>query len=90
VSITAFFDTLDETLKQWAVPASMRHDGASCGLMLKQLLARFCKSHWQRIARDFRVELAQAKQNNDDNKVQDVLKRFTVLKQNMLARGLMQ
>jgi DNA primase len=90
VSITAFFDTLDETLKQWAVPASMRHDGPSCGLMLKQLLARFCKSHWQRIARDFRVELAQAKQDNNDNKVQEVLKRFTVLKQNMLARGLMQ
>lgn len=90
VSVTAFFDTLDAPLKQWAIQASMRHDGASCSLMLKQLLARVCKSNWQRIARDFRVELAQAKQDNNDDKVQEVLKRFTVLKQNMLARGLMQ
>jgi DNA primase len=89
VSAHQFFDTLAEPEKQWAIKASMQHDGTGCQHMIDYLLARFYKHHWQRIVKDSTEEIVKAKQNNNNQRVQEVLARLSQLKQGILqSRGL--
>lgn len=90
-SINGFLDLLDEKHKQWAMRVSMQHGSQSCQLTMDHLLVRFYKFHWQKIVKDIREQIVQAKQEHNTQKVQDVLERFAQLKQGILQnRGLIR
>lgn len=89
-AVSAFFDTLDPEQKDWAMRVSMHHDGAACEQVIDRLLLRFCKHYWQCIVKDVKEELIKAKQENNSQKVNEVLERFSDLKQGVLRRGLIR
>jgi septation ring formation regulator EzrA len=87
---SSFFDTLDNQDKQWAIRATMKHEGDACAQMVDHLLERFCKHHWRRIVQDIKEEMIKAKQEKNNKKVNEVLERFAHLKRGILHRGLMR
>lgn len=91
ISINGFLELLDEKHKQWAMRISMQHGSQSCQLTMDHLLVRFYKFHWQKIVKDTREQVVQAKQEHNTQKVQDVLERFAQLKLGILQnRGLIR
>lgn len=90
-SLHRFLEMLDESHRQWVVRISMQHGGESCQLTMDHLIVRFYKFHWQKIVKDIKEQIVLAKQENNDQKVQDVLTRFAQLKQGILQnRGLIR
>ncbi len=89
--LAPFLDTLDETTKAWAIRISMQHDAQSCQQGIDHLFARFYKHYWQSIVKDVKAQVIKAKQEHDNQKVQEVLERFAQLKQGILQnRGLLR
>jgi DNA primase len=89
-SVNLFLDTLSADDKDWVIRVSMQHDGQAALESLDHFLHRFSKHHWQRIVKDIKDELVKAKQEQNNQKVHDVLVRFAHLKQGMLQRGLVR
>jgi DNA primase len=86
--ITQFLETLDVPLRQWTLRAIMRHNGQNCHDALQHLFARFYRLHWQRVVKGTKDEILAAQRVGDHQKVQDLLKRFGQLKQEILqGRG---
>lgn len=86
---SALFENLGEDAKEWVIKVVMRHDGMHWQQHLDKLLTLFCKYHWQRITKDIKQAIVEAKQNNDKQKVQDMVHLFAHLKKDILHRGLM-
>ncbi|MFA5306581.1 MAG: DNA primase [Candidatus Babeliales bacterium] len=86
--ITQFLETLDVPLRQWTLRAIMRHNGQNCHDALQHLFARFYRLHWQRVVKETKDEILAAQRAGDQQKVNDLLKRFGQLKQEILqGRG---
>jgi DNA primase len=69
--------------------ARMLFDAPVAAATFNQLKAFFCKYHWKRIARDFRDKIQQAQQVGDAERMQNLIKTFSQLKQGFADKGLL-
>jgi DNA primase len=83
-------DAVDASNKAWVLRVAMQHNTETCYQCYDRLLDRFCKVHWQKIVKDIKQQLVKAKQENDTQTMNDVLERFSHLKQGMMQRGLVR
>lgn len=79
----AVLDALNEKEKTWASSLSMQYDGVLTKDEWLRLVDRFVQQKWKGVLKDLREEIAQATQEGDQKKVEELLGRFTKLKQNM-------
>lgn len=89
-SVSALLDSIEVIHKDWVTRVAMQHNTQTCFKLFDRLLDRFCKNNWQKIVKDIKQQLLLAKQENDTQKMNDVLERFSQLKQSMMQRGLGQ
>ncbi len=89
-SVSELLDSFEAFHKEWVVRVAMQHNTQTCHQLFDRLLDRFCKVHWQRIVKDIKQQLVKAKLENDTQTMNDVLERFSHLKQGMMQRGLVR
>jgi DNA primase len=89
-SVSDLIDSMELMHKTWVTRVAMQHNTQTCLQLFDRLLERFCKNNWQKIVKDIKQQLLLAKQENDTQKMNDVLERFSQLKQGMMQRGLGQ
>jgi DNA primase catalytic core len=89
-SVSELLASFEAIHKDWVVRVAMQHNTQTCLELFDRLLDRFCKVHWQRIVKDIKQQLVKAKQENDTQTMNDVLERFSHLKQGMMQRGLVR
>jgi len=89
-SVSDLLQAVDVAHKDWAMRVAMQHNNETCFQLFERLVDRFCKCHWQKIVKDIKQQLVKAQQDNDTQKVNDVLERFSQLKQGMMQRGLVR
>jgi len=81
-------ETLDPSLKAWAVRICMAHENTINEHDFSYLIDRFCKYHWRQIVKDIKAKIAHAQEKSDNEKLQHELKQLAELKKRLLSRGL--
>ena len=91
-SSKACFDTILAQLSQddraWLTSACMHYQAAPKEDEWLALIGRLLQQRWKDVVKDIRAKIARATQEGNREKVETLLERFSQLKQNIKAKGL--
>jgi DNA primase len=82
---TQFFNILNPQEKQYVSKLLLEHEQVFDELELEHLLLQFQKKQWKIIVQDIKKQLDHAKNENNTKKVDELLRKFLALKQQMLS-----
>jgi len=86
IDFAAFFDTLLASEKQYVSKLLVKYEGATETVLLHELLPQLHKQHWKQVVRDVQARLVYAKNANDQQEVQKIMRDFLILKQKIMLQ----
>ena len=84
---TRFFDDLTVSEKSYVSKLLLENDQPIDTLIFEQLVLQLHKKRWKVIVHEVKVRLTQAKQEGNNEKVQNILRDFLELKQRMIPEA---
>ncbi|MBN1549374.1 DNA primase [Candidatus Babeliales bacterium] len=88
-SFAAFFDELGQQEQRIISQVIAEYDTEDPESAFEHLFAQFQKKHWKSIVSDIKTRLNQAEQEQDNEKITELLTTFQTLKKTLLRRGLL-
>jgi len=86
IDFTTFFDILSENEKQYVSKLLVSYEGTTEIVLLNELLPQLHKQHWKQVVRDIQARLAYAKNANNQQEVQKIMRDFLILKQKIMLQ----
>jgi DNA primase len=86
IDFATFFDTLSESEKQYVSKLLVSYEGTTEMVLLNELLPQLHKQHWKQVVRDIQARLAYAKNANNQQEVQKIMRDFLILKQKIMLQ----
>ncbi len=86
VDFASFFDTLSESEKQYVSKLLVQYEEVTENALLHELLPQLHKQHWKQVVRDIQARLVYAKNANDQQEVQKIMRDFLTLKQKIMLQ----
>lgn len=83
-----FLEGLSEHEKNWVISQTMNTDGDETIATLKELVSQFQKQKWRAIVADIKARILRAKKENDEKGLEELMKKFLGMKQDMKGKGL--
>ncbi len=87
VAFTQFFDALTENEKHYVSKLLLEEEEPIPSALFEELVIQLHKKQWKIIVHDIKVKLAQAKRENNENKVQQIMQDFLELKQKIVPNA---
>lgn len=84
----ALFESLTTHEQQFVSRCLLSHNSDDAGHHFEQLLLQVQRHHWRSVIAKVKKDLAQAKLENNEQRAQDILRDFLVLKKKLLSGNL--
>ena len=81
--LSAFLPTLEPDLQQVAHQLALEHEDAITPEVFAQLVLQLQKKQWKLLVHQVKLQLTQAKDENNEQRVQEILHDFITLKQTL-------
>jgi|SRR5579872_1366054 len=86
IDFATFFDTLSEGEKQYVSKLLVKYEGVTETVLLNELLPQLHKQQWKQIVRNIQARLMYAKNANDQQEIQKIMRDFLILKQKIMLQ----
>ncbi|MGD1997813.1 MAG: DNA primase [Candidatus Dependentiae bacterium] len=86
--LAALQDALPKDLHEWLIQSTMHYGGTVSTTECAQLLARVLQHAWKEVVQKMRTEIQEASARGDNDKVAELLRVFSQLKEGMQHKGM--
>jgi hypothetical protein len=86
LGLTSLFDQMEDTQKQMVSHVLLDSDGEVKLHDFERLVAQLQKKHWKTIVNDIKIKLENAKQDGNQEQIEQLIHEFSALKQKMLQK----
>ncbi len=83
-----FLDSLDECDKKWILHVSLKFEQNVSKNYFEQLILSYRRLYWKQILQNIKIDISKAKQNKDGEKLKTLFERYSKIKKDIQARGL--